>query len=567
MKYSFLLISFFTISSLYGQEAFEINKHEIDISISEDGRLSVEESQKVTFREKRRGIIRKIPYKYEVDNRPYSINISNPKVRGHKFSTSKQDGNLVLKIGSANKYIIGSQQYDISYNVTGAIMQYEDHDEFYWNIVGFDRDAVTKEANFSIKFPRAWEDSITQFRAFAGTQGSEDADINLNYLNGKLSGATVLPLRAREGITIAVSIPKGLVEFPSGSSAFETGSQQVTKIKREKPRWVNWLAGVPIAIAGLLLMLWNKIKRAPEPSEVATQYYTPEDLSPAEVGTFYDYKVNRRDIISLLPYWGDLGYLEIESTSEDDMYFKKVKDLESNRPEYEHTYFQALFENRNGVQLSELKHALPTTMHIVSAKLKREVQALELYDARALWWHRGILIITGIVLILSGILFMLAFEAFVAGIGLFILGIASFIVHARSPQLSAKGIEYHNHLRGLYKWLKNPDPQEMSTLLEKDPSYLQHIFPYVLAFGLDESWERRWDEYDVAPPIWYSTNNPHGSRHMNYGQFTKDFKAHKIEQVFYTPKPPAPPSGGGGGFSRSGGSAGGGFGGGGTSSW
>jgi len=565
MKIHLLLLSFLVIGILSGQEAFQIDEHKIEMAISVDGEINIKESQQITFSEKRRGIIRKIRYKYKVEGRSYNININDIHVDQHKYSTSKEKGSVVIKIGDANKYIIGRQQYDISYNVVGAILEYDNHHEFYWNVVGFESDAITERATFSIAFPQSWADSITQFRAFAGPKGVKTADINLNYNNGTITGSSVLPLQSREGITVAVSIPKGLIVHSSKTTAFNNSSKSNSPNK-ERPWWVKWLTAIPIALGGLLLLLWNSIKRSPDPSDIPSQYYVPDDLSPAEVGTFYDYKVNRRDIISLLPYWGNLGYLEIESVSEDDMYFRKVKDLDSERPNYEHTYFDALFENRNSVLLSELKHALPSTMYTVSSKVKKEVQDLELYDANSLWWHKGFLILIGILLILSGILMMAIVESIVPGIGLLLIGMTSLVLHFIAPRLSQKGKEYHNHLSGLYNWLKDPDPQEMADLLDKDPNYLQHIFPYVLAFGLDESWEKRWDTFEMAPPIWYSTYH-RGAHNVNYGQFTKQFQAHKIEQVFYTPKPPAPSNGGGGGFSRSGGMGGGGFGGGSTSSW
>lgn len=563
-----LLFSFFAIiSQFYAQEAFDILQHDVRIVIEEDGRFQIDETQQVFFKEQRRGIIRKIPFKYEVGGKPYTLTISDPQVQGHKSMITRQGGDLVLRIGDANKYVNGQQEYRFSYDVSGGIIAYDDHDEFYWNVVGFETDTETKKVHFSVALPDSWRDSIHQFRAFTGLKGSKNADLNLELTEGVITGATILPLRPKEGITLAISIPKGLVRHTS-SQSISSDSDAASQVTTARPAWIRWLTAIPIAVAGFLLMLWNRIRQPHTPTDVPTQYYAPEGLSPAEVGTFYDYKVNRRDIISLLPYWGDLGYITMDSSdTSGEIYFSKKKDIDASRPGYEHTYFNALFDNRDGVYLSDLTHLLPTTMHRVSIQLKREVKDMQLYDAGSQWWHMGILIALGVISILSGIFLMIAFQAFVAGIGMILLGIGAIVFHFQSPKLSDKGQQYHDHLRGLYRWLKDPDSQEMSALLQKDPRYLQDIFPYVLAFGLDQSWQRRWDDYDIPAPHWYGTGGMFGMGPVRYGQFTKDFQPHKIEQVFYTPAPPAPSSSSGGGGFSGGGMAGGGFGGGGTSSW
>ena len=76
-------------------------------------------------------------------------------------------------------------------------------------------------------------------------------------------------------------------------------------------------------------------------------HYPPDDMTPAELGTFIDGKAHTRDFISLLPYWASMNYIEIigEDNPSDDnvLFFKKLKTLDSGLPQYQHTLFEGIF--------------------------------------------------------------------------------------------------------------------------------------------------------------------------------------------------------------------------------
>ncbi len=540
-----------------GQEAFDIKNYQVKINVTETGVLEISESMDVFFRERRRGIIRKIPYKYTAKGEARNIRIRNVSVKNNRFQQSKQNQNIVLKIGDPNIYVTEKQRYDISYEVENAILIYDNHAELYWNVIGFDSDVLTEQASFSIRFPDRWRDSLSNYIAFTGKRGSKSADLFLSKKGAQITGAITQPLQPREGITLAVQLPKSLIGTVTGRG--EEGSL-VSKV----------LPVLPVGLAGFLLMFWRKWRRKDDDQEIVSQQYPPENFSPAEVGTFYDYKANRRDIIALLPYWGELGCIEIErlDSAHRDLYFRRLEPLPNDRPDYEHIFYNALFDNRDGVLLSDLKHALPSTMRRIGAAIKNDIASMDLYDPNALKWvKKGGVIAIGVASILLGIFFIIALHTMIAGIGMIIVGVAAMFIALSQPKLSSNGRRIHNHLKGLYQWLKDPDPREMNALLEQDSGYLHRIFPYVLAFDLDKSWESRWEGQNYQMPPWYILPSSYGGRQSStYGQFAKDFQPHSIEQVFYTPAPPAPSnSSSGGGFSS--GSAGGGFGGGSVSSW
>lgn len=572
MKHLLLFLSLFLSFAVSGQEAFDIKNYQVQINVNGQGNLQVDEILDVYFNEERRGIIREVPYIYTIQGERYIADISNIEVAGHKSKISRSRGMVNLRIGDPNIYLNGEQRYKISYDVDAAVVQYEDHDEFYWNVIPFNSDVESEIASFSIRFPEAWADSLTSYQAYTGRSGNKTADLFLKKTGAQFSAATTKPLGIREGITFAVHVPKGLVSstvkpFVSKKAA-KKARQESSKLFQTVSKWA---VGIPIAIALFLLGLWNKVKpKSKLEKDPPLQYHAPVGFNPAEVGTFWDYTAHTHDIIALLPYWGDQGTIKIKplEKSEGDMYFTKVAELPHDSYDYEFFFFNELFADGDVVLLSDLKEKFYTTMPKTASRIKKAVLKRPLYDEAYKRTFHNHWVTAGILfLIMFGIATMLIFEAFVAGIGMFLIAIVLLIIRVSEPALSTKGKEIKNHLKGLKKWLKDPAPDKLNNLMKEDPNYIFQMFPYAIAFGLDRSWQQSMDDMHIEPPTWYDTSSIHMSTGGGYtmGRMISDFQPKEIGQVFNSTPPPANNgSSGGGGFS---GSAGGGMGGGSVSSW
>lgn len=208
-------------------------------------------------------------------------------------------------------------------------------------------------------------------------------------------------------------------------------------------------------------------------------------------------------------------------------------------------------------------------MSRASSDIMKDVKDQQLFDMGSMrLFHSGWMIGLFIIFLVLGIVSFVALQSLFIGLGLIILGIFCLVLHFLKPKLSDKGYELHQYLRGFYHHLKNPDPEVLKEKMDKDPDYLHKVFPYALAFGLDKEWEEYFKNWEVPTPYWYMYDPMiYGAgHHVSYGQFTRDFGAHKIEKVFYSTPPPPAGTSTGGGFSG-GGSVGGGFGGGGGGSW
>ena len=76
------------------------------------------------------------------------------------------------------------------------------------------------------------------------------------------------------------------------------------------------------------------------------QYQPPQGMDSAVVGYVVDGSVDDKDVISLILYWADKGYLKMKEKGQKDMEFIKLKDIPDSEPRYQKTMFEALFKNR-----------------------------------------------------------------------------------------------------------------------------------------------------------------------------------------------------------------------------
>ena len=570
----YLLLCFPILLCAQGKQGYTVPYQDVKINVLENLSFEVTEEINVHFSERRRGIFTSIPLVYDIDGSRVTIKIDQVKVIDHTYKVSRERGEINIRIGDANKYVTGDQTYLVNYRVKDAIASYEDHEEFYWNIIPFDRDDRIGRSSFTVSFPEAWADSLYTFRAFSGYKGEQGADVVVHKEGNAIVGALRSPLEPKQGLTLVVKIPKGL----SSSRGIQLGARsldqrsQVTAQEEPAFSWAtSWWNALPIGLSAFLLSLYRRFQHdSRDDEEVPLQTHPPEEMSPAEVGTFYDYKVNRRDIISLIPYWGNQGYLSISPIQDGsgDMHFKRIKDLPAGAPDYQHCLYDGLFADGDLVRLSDLEEKFYSTMSKTAKLLRKKAHDKELYDATSVSaLHRWWMIPIGILgIVIGGLLTGNGIVA--AGIGMIIIGIATIIIFFIPPRLSDKGKRYKDHLKGFYDHLKNPVESKVQELLDRDPAYFHHMYPYVLAFDLDRSWAPvKYPKLDYMPPIWFDSRSG-DRRGFNYGNINKSINVRKIEKVFYSTPPPPKSSGGGsigGGFS--GGSAGGGFGGGSRGSW
>jgi len=233
-------------------------------------------------------------------------------------------------------------------------------------------------------------------------------------------------------------------------------------------------------------------------------------------------------------------------------------------PDYEQDLFNGLFAEDTVIFLEDLKNKFYKIFSSSKSKFSKDIILNHLYVPRSKKsMHNPWAMVLWIALILLGAFSMINFHLLISGGLLVLLGLLGTVVTYSRPKMSNRGFRIHNHLRGLNNFLTDPDPVQLKKLHAEDSNYLDSIFPYVVAFGLDEKWNRKLEEIEDLDyePDWYNDSRDHhtGGRRSS---FSEAFSPKTIVSAFTSV--PASRSSSGGGVS---GSSGGGFGGGGGGSW
>lgn len=555
-RYIGILLGLLWLAAPARAEYFVIDNYRVDIRVLQSGEFEVTETIDVTFSSQRHGIFRIIPIRYKLDGKTHKIKISGVKVEGWPVEKSWEWDYLNLRLGNPDRYVIGPQRYVIRYKVRNAWIFAEEHTEFYWNMTGNRWDVPMGKVEYRIEFEGSPELTEADYYVYTGYQGAQESDATIHYRGGAVGGQSLRAFNPGEGLTVAVRLPVDYIRRPTQSELF---------IKN------YGLLGVPIALFALLMSLWYRHGRDEKRSLMA-QYYPPDGITPAEAGGFIDDKIDNRDLICLIPYWGGQGYLEMEEIEKKNLIFKsrdyrfiRKNALPATRPAYEITLFTGLFPHgEDDVLLSSLKDSFYKWMASARTQLKHTILDKQLYTPGS----RRIYDLLPLGAILAGVLVVLFFflEQWPAAIGMAVLALTTILMRRPMLKRSTKGSDVYEHLRGFREFIERADKPRLELLLKDDPTYFDRTLPYAIAFNMAKKWASKFDGLFTEPPRWYRSHYPGGIYHAShFGSFADNFSSSMQEvQSAFTSQPSSSGSGGsfgGGGFS------GGGFGGGGGGSW
>lgn len=214
MKYPFLLLfALFSYLGVYSQD-FEVNAYAVDITIHEEGYFDVVERYDLTFSAYKHGIYRDIQTKYDLmteegNKEIRKIKISDVDVPGWKFETpfdfeQKLTGTYQIKIGDADKTIIGPQHYEIRYRVTNAFLYETDGVKFYWNLKPSDWFATFESIEFTIHLPASVAIDSSDVFVYSGMAGTTELspNIDVTVADGIVTGKSQAIFRSYTGQSV-----------------------------------------------------------------------------------------------------------------------------------------------------------------------------------------------------------------------------------------------------------------------------------------------------------------------------------------------------------------------------
>jgi len=565
----FILLAIFLLLFANRAQAadFEISSFNSRIKIEKNGKVNITEEIKVNFFVNRHGIYRTIPVKYK-DNLGNNLNIRfklnevvDENGEPYEVKKSKEGRNLKIRIGSSDLYVSGEKTYFISYSVERVMNFFDDYDELYWNVTGNEWGTCIKSATAEITLPEKTDQEKMRLATYTGAFGSSESMASEDIKDGKTFFVeTKEELTPYEGLTVVVGFPKDIVREP-------TVLQKIFSIIKD-----NFYYFIRLLVLMVLLIQYFRYGRDPKGRvTIAPQFEPPKGLTPIEVGTIVDEKIDTRDISATIVDLAVRGYVEIKefkktwALGKTDYGFDKKKDfsLDKNLKRFEKDLLDGILAGKNFNRVSELKNGLFEKKKKIENRIYEELVESKILTAdprKIIAAYLGIgIFLTFAAIVLAAILQNLSLFVAVGLPGILVITFGFFM-----PKKTRKGVILKEKILGFRLYLMKAEKGRIR-FFEKDLSdsekkqLFEKYLPFAMVLGVASFWAKAFEGLYREPPEWYSG---YSYTAFSTSAFTSHLSGARAASMVTTMTSAAS---GGSGFS--GGGAGGGFGGGGGGSW
>lgn len=527
------------------------------------------------------GILRAIPTSYKGQPLDITIqSITNAEGQPYPFSTSTQNGNMVLKIGDPNSYVQGQTVYNIVYTLKNQISFWPDYDELYWNVNGTQWQQPFGTVTARVHIPASLAGELQQQQlCYTGSYGSNTQNCTIS--RSQQDDETVVTVSA-QNLSAGENLSYVLA-FNSGTFSVDKAAQRAKVL-----RYVLFFAlliATPLVVIVLLVRKWRKYGRdAAGKGTIVPEYLPPKALSVMSSDVVLHERLRTQAISATIIELCVAQYLAIHEIAK--------KKMVRSSTEYEIELTRAADKKLSAEQAAVLQTLFPsgkvgdrvkpsdlkTTFYKEVAKLSKSVPSQlfasgyfrnDPYKARRKYYIAG-----SVILFVGGFSTIFTAQLFwpLAGlsIGSFFAGLAILFAAKTMPARSAQGVEMRDYLRGLkmymqlaeadrIQYLQSPkgvrqwgDPAKPETKIK----LFEKLLPYAMIFGIEKDWAKEFQDIYSEPPDWY---------HGNWTAFNTVFLVSSINSFttvsatsFSAPSSSSSSGFGGGGFSGGGGGGGGG---------
>ena len=536
-----------------------------DIKVMQDGWIEVTETIRVRAEGDRirRGIYRDFPTEYfdKLGNR-YIVDFQPLAVLRNEapedFHAVEDRNGVRTYFGRSDRYIEpGIHGYRFRYRASRMLGHFDEHDELYWNVTGFDWAFPIDRASATVRFDFALPAGSIAIDGYTGAYGSRRQDYSAFVdAEGAAHFEADAPLGPLHGLTIVVMWPKGLVTAPAALD-------RIMWILKDNVGLVILLVGFA-GVFGYSIPVWSRFGKDPEEGVLVTRYEPPQGFSPASLRyirqMYYDDQTMTAAILNLAVK----GYLRINDLGSEHTLFKLEPGPDAPAlATGEAELYEALFRDGTRVVLEQDNHELlGAAKNAHRSSLVRDYKR-HYFRLNALLNVPSILIALvalALALIVGGRVSVAMIIVLVA----MALSVAFFGVIMRRPTI--RGRKVLDEMLGFRDYLDVAEKDEMNLRNppEKTPQLFEAYLPFALALGVEQRWAEKFAGVLASirgpdgrgyQPSWYSGswNSPSLSR--NIGSVSSGLGSAISSSV--TP-PGSSSGGGGGGFSGGGGGGGGG---------
>ena len=547
----------------------------IEVNVGASGAIDVVEQITVRAEDKQihRGIYRDFPTRYRDrygNNVVVGFEVQGVQRDGvtEPWFTEQRSNGVRINTGNDNYLprLPAEYRYTLSYRTTRQIGFFADHDELYWNAIGTGWDFPIERGSVEVRLPGAVPINRMAAEGYTGPQGAQGRGYAATLAApGVARWELTAPLSPREGLTIVLSFPKGIVAEPT---------------QTERVGWV--LAdnrGVLAALAGLALLLvyvvrrWRQVGRDPEPGVVIARYEPPQGRSPAELRYLkrrrYDMRCFTSDLLTAAVDGGVRIEREDRFLLEDRWQIERTAGGVARRFPSVTALLERLFPDGAGT----LELAKKNAPRLMSAHRAHFRVLNKLLHGSHFKRNAGSVVAA----ILIGVATAIVAFAISGGGGTpLIIGIAvlmALVVFAFGYLVEAPtvlGRKLLDEIEGLKLYLSVAERDELASMQGPgappplDAERYETLLPYAVALDVEEAWTRRFTAAvgaaaaaaATARMAWY-----HGANTGDLGGLVKAVGSGLSSSIASASTPPGSTSGGGGGGSSGGGGGGGGGGG------
>jgi uncharacterized membrane protein len=579
-----ILVFFFLLpsSALAQTKDYQIESFDSQITVNQDTSLTVTETIDARFFVHKHGIFRIIPVTYSAGGRTIQaelkiLSITDRNNNPYPYQVEHYNQSKRIKIGDPNKTLIGAQTYIIKYQIYDVLQRFPDHDEVYWNVTGSEWDTTISQATATVHSPFA---QITNAMCYSGEVKTQQKNCQAQFESAKAGFSTNAALSTSKDLTIVVALNnQNQLTFPS---------PVVQKANFIRDNWGYPVALIPVS---LLFFFWYKKGRdlkyqtdniyvVPDHGKTKNvsvferehlpMVYSPiNGLSPSEVGTVIDQRVDTKDVVAEIIELARLGYLEIKKTEKkklfgketDYLFIDKNKDT-ANLKTYQVHLLRSIFDSKKETSLSLLKNSFYKDLGAFKTQLYNNLQREKIFDSnpehvKGLWFGIGALIY--FLAFFLTLIFGSETNNFVPLALLLVTLVPAIAIIVSMPRRTAWGYSLYRQVTGLKYYI---DVGKWRQEIAEKHLFLEEILPLAISLGVVGKLARDMEALALPPPSYL-----HGFTATHFASDFNRFSAQAANNIVSSPHSSGRSSWSGGSGFSGGGSSGGGFGGGGGGSW
>jgi hypothetical protein len=557
-----------------------ITAYDSEVDVRADGTLDVVERITVIAegRQIRRGIYRDFPTSYR-DRYGNRVRVGLEVLgverdgRPEPWFTERVSNGVRINTGDDSFLRVPAEyRFTIRYRTTRQLGFFDRHDELYWNVIGTGWVFPIERGSVMVRLPEPVPVQAMAAEGYTGRQGVRGYDYAADVPSAGVARYTLTaPLAPREGFTLVLTFPKGIVAEPTAA---------------DRARWL--LAdnrGILVALAGLIAMLvfcfvrWSSVGRDPAGGVIIPRYFPPEGRTPAATRYLrrmgYDSRCFTSDLLDLAVA-GHLTIHREEGRRRDEWRLERVEAAPRARSlgAMQQRLLERLFRFRSGVtEVSQSNASLLSAAQSAHSKMLDEDM-----KGRYFTFNGGSVataaLIGGSTIGLGGLVsggHGVPVIVGVAAIAVVALLVFAWAVRAYTPE----GRKLMDEVEGLRLYLGVAERQELAGMAGPaappgappplDTARYEAMLPYAVALDVEDAWTRKFTAAVGAAAAaevtrgmaWYSGSRPV----TDLGSLTRSLGSGLSSQIASASSPPGSSSGSGGGGSSGGGGGGGGGGG------